>query len=336
MNFRPAILKIFGAGLLFSLVGGAQAWALSFGMPLHCNYGVDCFIQNYVDDAPSSDARDYHCSGLTYHGHKGTDFRLRNFTQMQQGVDVLAAADGTVLRVRNDAPDTGLDAGREAVGDKECGNGLVIAHADGYESQYCHMKQGSIRVTPNAAVKAGDVLGQVGYSGMTEFPHVHFELRRDGHTVDPFNTSAPSIAVECGTVPVSAWSDNTALPYRDGVILDAGFADHVPQQDHVIAPLIPATQINATAPMLIFWVSSMGMKAGDQLVMRILSPTGETLVEKLTLIPSFKATWFQFIGKNLHAPLPAGDYSGEASILRDGKPLPSGQSRTVLKIVTTQ
>ena len=47
----------------------------------------------------------------------------------------------------------------ELVG-KECGNGVVIAHDQSWETQYCHLKQGSISVKVGNTVQVGDVFGK--------------------------------------------------------------------------------------------------------------------------------------------------------------------------------
>ena len=266
--------------VLAALLASGPAKALSLSMPLACEYGTNCFIQNYVDDAAGPEATDYHCGKRTYGGHKGTDFRLTDFTAMARGVDVLAAADGTVLRLRNDAPDTGLDAGREAIGHHECGNGVVIAHADGFETQYCHLKRGSIAVHIGEHVAAGTVLGQVGYSGMTEFPHVHLQVSQHGKILDPFNATNTA----CSAQPVSLWSAEAArqMPYLDTAILRAGFSDHIPARDNINTPLLPMETIAADAPMLTFWGEVMGLQPGDLLGLRITAPDGSVLAEKRT------------------------------------------------------
>ena len=57
------------------------------------------------------------------------------------------------LGVRNDMADI-LQIGptRPTYADRECGNGVVIQHKDGFETQYCHMARGSITVTPGQSV----------------------------------------------------------------------------------------------------------------------------------------------------------------------------------------
>ncbi len=39
-----------------------------------------------------------------------------------------------------------------------------------------HLKPGSVRVKTGERIRAGDVLGRIGNSGNTDFPHLHFQL----------------------------------------------------------------------------------------------------------------------------------------------------------------
>ena len=107
----------------------------------------------------------------------------------------------------------------EAVKDVECGNGVLVGHADGWQTQYCHMKKGSIRVAEGDAVVTGTPLGEVGLSGMTEFPHVHFTVREGDEEVDPFALDPATTAASCafaGDAATSIWSAaaKEALAYR--------------------------------------------------------------------------------------------------------------------------
>jgi murein DD-endopeptidase MepM/ murein hydrolase activator NlpD len=78
---------------------------------------------------------------------------------MAEGV-VKARRDGMADRLVSSAQD------RDAVSSRECGNGLVIDHGNGLETQYCHLRQGSLKHAPGAKVAKGHVLGLVGASGM--------------------------------------------------------------------------------------------------------------------------------------------------------------------------
>src|SRR5215204_2553686 len=146
---------------------------LELRIPVACEIGRTCWIQNYVDHNSSGKVGDYTCGTQTYKKHSGTDFRLKNMVQQQLGVQVLAAAAGHVTRMRDGMADMSVrEQGLESLKGYDCGNGVVIEHPDGWETQYCHMARGSIRVKRGDVVKSGDALGLVGLSGNTEYAHV--------------------------------------------------------------------------------------------------------------------------------------------------------------------
>ncbi len=57
------------------------------------------------------------------------------------------------------------------------GNHVVIDHGNGEFSALGHLKRGSIRVKVGDRIAQGTVVGQVGSSGSSYFPHLHYELR---------------------------------------------------------------------------------------------------------------------------------------------------------------
>ena len=89
--------------LLLLLASPAPAKAretFALALPVKCQLGVTCFVQNYVDHDPSSQVRDFMCSGRTYDGHDGTDIRIPDIQAQQGNVDVLATAPGLVAAIR--------------------------------------------------------------------------------------------------------------------------------------------------------------------------------------------------------------------------------------------
>jgi murein DD-endopeptidase MepM/ murein hydrolase activator NlpD len=97
------------------------------------------------------------------------------------GEPVLAAADGVVAHVRNDIPDYGVGETppREVLekdGDVFSGNLVVLDHGNGEYTLTCHMKAGTVPVAIGDKVTAGQLLGRVGNSGVSMYPHVHFNL----------------------------------------------------------------------------------------------------------------------------------------------------------------
>ena len=70
----------------------------------------------------------------------------------------------------------------ETINDGSCGIGVVVA-SGGYEHIYCHLNKQRMR--RGQMVKAGQVIGQVGMTGRTTGPHLHWGIRYQGRWLDP-------------------------------------------------------------------------------------------------------------------------------------------------------
>lgn len=68
------------------------------------------------------------------------------------------------------------------------GNLVKITHANGRETRYAHMQKFAIASGVGTKVKAGDVIGYIGTTGLSTGPHLHFELYRSGEAIDPLGT----------------------------------------------------------------------------------------------------------------------------------------------------
>jgi hypothetical protein len=95
------------------------------------------------------------------------------------GQPVYAAGAGRVADAHDGEPDdrrvnqAELAKRGTAIG----GNYVVIDHLNGEYSWFAHLKKGSVKVKPGQMVKQGEVIGQIGASGDSLFPHLHYELR---------------------------------------------------------------------------------------------------------------------------------------------------------------
>jgi hypothetical protein len=322
----------------------APAWARDgarFALPIACEPGTDCFVQNYVDQDASEGYADFACGSLSYDGHDGTDIRLPNLVAMERGVAVLAAADGQVIRTRDGMADVSIkEAGAEAVEGREAGNGVIIDHGDGWETQYSHLKMGSVLVEPGQGVEAGDPIGLVGLSGDTEFPHLEFVIRHDGAEVDPFVGRAPGSG--CGRLGASLWTAEAeiALAYRAGGLLSAGFATEAPEPERAregaydgIAPL-------TSSEALVFWVDVFGTRAGDRETIRLIGPDGSVIAEATETHERNRAQWFRFIGKRApEGGWPAGAYRGTYALDRvtaDGTTIRIAPAEAIVTIAPPQ
>lgn len=98
-------------------------------------------------------------------GHAGLDIAA------PWGTPVVAADDGEVLKAFWSGDGYG---------------GLVIvAHPSGYETWYAHLAR--FQVAPGDEVKRGEQIGNMGSTGYSTGPHLHFEVRQDGQLRDPLS-----------------------------------------------------------------------------------------------------------------------------------------------------
>ncbi len=275
---------IFGMALTLGEAwsGKAAADPLHLALPLECTLGGDCFVQNYVDHGTGSDYRDYHCGAMTYEGHDGTDFRIPSIKIQKQGVSVLAVADGRVKAVRDGVPDAILTSATKAdVAGEECGNGVVIDHKDGWQTQYCHMAQGSVGVKPGSRIVRGAVLGRVGLSGATEFPHLHLTVRHNGEVVDPF---APNLAPgSCSEKQGPTLFDEKDLTfdYHDRIVLNFGFVDGPVSGEDIEQGDLKSRLPDHDSQAIVAYVRVMGVKKGDVQTFAIIGPDGEPIVKRV-------------------------------------------------------
>jgi hypothetical protein len=151
--------------------------------------------------------------------HRGDGRRMRHYHAY--GEPVLAAADGEVVAVRDDLPDSldllrrpgeaadaqmarvmaFQDAALAGGGDDMVGNHVLLRHADGVYTVYAHLAPGSVRVRAGQTIARGERLGAVGNSGSSTEPHLHV------HACD-----APQV-LRCAGLPIAF--DDIELPLAD-------------------------------------------------------------------------------------------------------------------------
>jgi murein DD-endopeptidase MepM/ murein hydrolase activator NlpD len=92
------------------------------------------------------------------------------------GVDI-AVAMRTPVRAAGGA--TVAQTGEDA----DYGKFVLLQHPDDYQTLYGHLSR--VLVTRGRTVRAGEVIGLSGNSGRSTAPHLHFEIRKAGRSVDP-------------------------------------------------------------------------------------------------------------------------------------------------------
>jgi hypothetical protein len=308
------------AALLLPLALGAPVAAQPLerlALPIDCAPGADCWILRYVDHDAGPGVRDYMCSGMTGDGHKGTDIAIRDLAAMAAGVGVRAAAAGVVDALRDGMADTSVDEiGRAAVGGKECGNGIRLAHGDGWTTWYCHLRRGSLMVKQGDRVAAGQPLALVGLSGDTSFPHLHFDVRRGNEVIDPF-VGAESAGCGPGANPLWAAEVMQRLSYQPVLLTDAGLATAAPDKDDVRRGWHRLPTLPVTSPALVLWVEGYWVQPGDRVTFRLRGPHGGSIVDHAMEIDKNQQRWLGFAGAARPGTgWPAGTYEGEVALER--------------------
>ncbi|UCE22060.1 MAG: peptidoglycan DD-metalloendopeptidase family protein [Candidatus Aminicenantes bacterium] len=86
------------------------------------------------------------------------------------GSPIYATADGYVHKIKEE---------------KTGGKVIILNHGGGVTTVYCHMSKFNVKV--GQKVKRRDVIGFVGQTGKAIGPHVHYEVRKNGRAVNPWN-----------------------------------------------------------------------------------------------------------------------------------------------------
>lgn len=311
------MMRFISACFLALLSAPLAAQDISLSLPIGCDPGKDCWAFQLPDVDPGPDRMDYACGRLAYDGHDGTDIGLASLGDIQRGVPVFAAASGTVRGVRDGMQDALVsEIGKDAVKGRECGNGVLIEHAGGWQTQYCHMRRDTVAVRAGQKVEAGARLGEVGLSGSTDFAHLEFILRKDGKTVDPFRglEGGP----ECGPGRKPLWdaAAQQALAYGPAPY-HIGVAPRSPKYDEVLKGRFPGNVLPGTAEAIVLWAEFNGLASGDILYMSLTGPDGRQIASHSETMAAAKVRQFLFIGKKRSQPSwPKGNYTGLATVER--------------------
>jgi hypothetical protein len=310
---------VFLVTAFFTMAARAEA-PTDLALPIDCEPGTNCWVLYYVDDDLGPGVQDYTCGQLTREAHKGTDIAIRDLGAMVEGVGVRVAAAGVVDALRDGMPDVSVEeTGREAVAGSECGNGIRIAHGDGWTTWYCHLRRGSLMVAQGDRVEVGQPLALVGLSGDTSFPHLHFEVRKGEQPIDPFVGLQRSEPCGPGIAPLWRAEIMAQLAYQPVVLTNAGISPTPPEPEDARLGYYDRPTLAVASRVLEVWVEGYWVEVGDRARFRLTGPSGASIVEQDVLIDRARQRWFQFVGaKRPGDAWPAGTYTGEVTLVRDG------------------
>jgi murein DD-endopeptidase MepM/ murein hydrolase activator NlpD len=162
-------------------------------------------------------------------GHITSNYGARRhpilgYTRMHAGVD-FGAAYGSPIFAVGDATVSfaGWHGGH--------GNYVKLEHGGGYGTGYGHMSR--IAVYPGARIRAGQIIGYVGSTGLSTGPHLHYELYQNGHTVDPMSVR---FTVSNAVDPKELAAFKAKLAALKGVKPGAALISLAPRQAEISAP----------------------------------------------------------------------------------------------------
>lgn len=110
---------------------------------------------------------------------------ILGFSRMHAGVD-FAAQEGTTVKAAGDGEVV------EAGWNGDYGNYIRIRHQDGYETAYAHLS--AMHVEVGDLVLQGERIGEVGSTGLSTGPHLHYELLHNGRHLNPLSATGKTIA----------------------------------------------------------------------------------------------------------------------------------------------
>jgi len=147
-------------------------------------------LVNYVDQDTTSGILDYRCGDNTYDGHRGVDISSYPFWWYLMDnniIEVITAAAGTIIYKVDGNDDRSCEA---PFNNWNC---VIVLHDDGTRALYGHLKKNSLTSKQvGMRVDSAEYLGEMGSSGFSSNPHLHFELQEEDQTpIEPFFSDDP-------------------------------------------------------------------------------------------------------------------------------------------------
>lgn len=259
---------------VFLLLLSSPLSALELQFPVACRLMENCWITNHVDlDRDKGYAEDYMCGSKTTDGSKSTHISLGSLSAIKQKIPVIAVADGQISVAQHN---TGF-----------CGTRVLIDHGGGWESNYCHLDPKTLQVHEGQHVKQNQILGSIGNSGQTDWPHLSYALLRNGMVFDPF--SGRTNLEGCSRASQPLWINKMNPLYEPAQVTAIGFNfGFLNGNDIKAGALKSATAMKHDTPQISLWTLMMNVQKGDKIEMQIITPSGRHLKKKTITVKKSK------------------------------------------------
>ena len=259
-----------------------EAGGMSFQAPLRRGlsnknpgvFTIAAFVDH--DGAFPDSLLDWNCGERTYDAgsfnHNGTDYNGAQFpwlTMANDGMVVVATADGEIIEIHDGEPDKNcsFDPGAEP-------NRVILQHDDGSITIYAHMKTGS--VTPRKVgdrVEKGDYLGVMGSSGFSTGPHLHLGVQDlSNNLFDPYAGNCNALNDD------SFWAEQE--PYYNKEVLAVATHSAFPEYPPCPQQEVPNFKDVFGDDDIIFasvTVRDFDGMNGDEIVLDVRSPSNEVI-----------------------------------------------------------
>lgn len=128
-----------------------------------------------------------HFSHISSKFSKGRKHPVYGIVKPHHGVDLAAKM---LTKIKATAPGKVSFAGTKG----GYGKTVIIQHDEDFKTLYAHMHHFEKNIKVGKYVHAGDIIGYVGTTGVSTGPHVHYEIRKHNHPIDPVNSTLPRLA----------------------------------------------------------------------------------------------------------------------------------------------
>jgi len=249
--------------VIFAFLIPSIAHAIDLRFPVACRLMDHCWVTNHVDlENREGITKDYMCGDKANDGSKSTHISLASRSTFNQNIPVIAAADGIIKVAKN-------------VGGF-CGVRVAIDHDKGWESSYCHLKNGSLQVQKGQHVRAGQILGAVGMSGETNWPHLSYALMRNGMIFDPFSNRTSLEG--CSGQGTPMWAGGVNPLYEPANVTSIGFTTGSTRNNDIHNGTVKSlSKISTDTSQISLWGLIMNVRSGDKIDLEIKTPSGRVL-----------------------------------------------------------
>ncbi len=146
------------------------AWRIRHRIVEHCSLSTDVHALHNASPLTGRASE----RTVVFHGDPS-----KNANWAPYGADVLAVADGRVVKIVDGVPENDPTSDTKAVPitlETVAGNYLILELGDGRYALYAHLQPGSFAVKQGARVRRGQTLAKLGNSGQSDAPHLHLHI----------------------------------------------------------------------------------------------------------------------------------------------------------------